>query len=286
MNRPMYRDDILFQGSLATMPEYTFARSRITIPVDVPDPFSRISRNISYHMSVSRVISHRDVAQQKKCVCCPESVIRVLITMIDIRLFKSIAFCLLTMSGFLTMMGLYVPFLLIVERAHELHFKEPWPTQLLTVMGVANMLGRIFCGATSVNPDINPMVVTYITLTLGGITVLMSTFSRTLMSHVIMVITFGTCVASFSTLRTVLLVNIVGLDNLTNGFGITILFYGLALLVGIPLSVFLQTTYGTYKYCFMLAGISITLSGLILMPVDRINRYERNKRRPKVWFDM
>lgn len=61
-------------------------------------------------------------------------------------------------------------------------------------MGVANMLGRIFCGATSVNPDINPMVVTYITLTLGGITVLMSTFSRTLMSHVIMVITFGTCV--------------------------------------------------------------------------------------------
>ncbi|CAG9858508.1 unnamed protein product [Phyllotreta striolata] len=285
INRPLYRDDILFQGSLATLPEYNYGRSRITIPVQFSQPASRLIRNISYHMSVSRVISYKDITEQNKCKCCPESILRVLVTMFDFKLFKSIAFCLITLSGFLTMMGLYIPFIFIVERARELKFKEPWPTQLLTALGVANMAGRIFCGTMSTSPKIDAMVLTWFTLLLGGFAVLAAAYARALISYVVMVVTFGFCVASFSTLRTVLLVDIVGLENLTNSFGISILFYGVAVFVGVPLSANLVAAYGTYRYCFMLAGAVIFSSGIILLPVNRINRYERNKRRHTVQFD-
>lgn len=99
--RPMYRDDIFFTGSLVRIPQYQSTTS------------------LGYHMSVTRLPTHTDVeeAEDQSCKICPEAVRRTLATMLDMTLLKSPSFMLLAVSGFFTMMGFFVPFMYISQRA-------------------------------------------------------------------------------------------------------------------------------------------------------------------------
>ncbi|XP_023029560.2 uncharacterized protein isoform X1 [Leptinotarsa decemlineata] len=277
VNRPLYRDDIFYGASLYNLPEYSRIKSKITL-------VSNYSIPMSYAMSVSRVVTQRDIEESKKCVCCPEAVVRVLVTMLDVRLFKSIAFAILTLSGFLTMVGLYVPFVFIVQRGLELKLTPEWCTMLLTIMGIANAVGRVTCGAISFFPAINALTVSCVTLIIGGLITMCSALMNNLAGQLIFTIIFGLCVASFTTLRTVVITNMLGLENLTNAFGITIMFYGVASFVGIPLAGFMENISGSYSYSFLFAGCAILISGIILIPVGHISNKEKDKKKPRVQF--
>ncbi|VEN48720.1 unnamed protein product [Callosobruchus maculatus] len=115
-NRPLYKDDIFFTGSVKTLPEYQTAVS------EAPPSAARSSRavreraSVNYALSVSRVVTHRELMQARRCVCCPEAVLRVLSTMLDLKLMKQLSFTLLVFSGFLTMVGMYSPFVFIGQR--------------------------------------------------------------------------------------------------------------------------------------------------------------------------
>ncbi|KAK0070704.1 hypothetical protein PV326_002171, partial [Microctonus aethiopoides] len=93
--RPFYRDDIFYGGSLARLPHYK----------------SQLS-SVGYHMSVTRLPTATDVEEEKSgdCYLCPESVRRILTTMLDLNLLKSPSFLILAISGGLTMMGFFTPF--------------------------------------------------------------------------------------------------------------------------------------------------------------------------------
>ncbi|KAJ8674038.1 hypothetical protein QAD02_005300, partial [Eretmocerus hayati] len=93
--RPFYRDDIFYGGSLNRLPHY---RSQMS--------------SVGYHMSVTRLPTAQDLAEEESgsCYLCPESVRRILTTMLDLSLLKNPALLILAISGCLTMMGFYVPF--------------------------------------------------------------------------------------------------------------------------------------------------------------------------------
>jgi len=57
--------------------------------------------------------SKKDVMEEadKECKLCPEAVRRTVTTMLDMSLLRSPTFLLLAVSGFITMMGFYVPFM-------------------------------------------------------------------------------------------------------------------------------------------------------------------------------
>lgn len=99
--RPMYRDDIFFTGSLIRIPQYQSQTS------------------LGYHMSVTRLPTQADVEEidEPSCKICPEAVRRTLATMLDMTLLRSPSFMLLAISGFFTMMGFFVPFMYITQRA-------------------------------------------------------------------------------------------------------------------------------------------------------------------------
>lgn len=66
-------------------------------------------------MSVTRLPTATDVAEEESgsCYICPESVRRILTTMLDLSLLKSPSFLILAISGGLTMMGFYTPFMYV-----------------------------------------------------------------------------------------------------------------------------------------------------------------------------
>jgi len=69
--------------------------------------------SVGYHMSVTRLPSKKDVMEEvnQECRLCPEAVRRTVTTMLDMSLLRSPTFLLLAVSGFITMMGFYVPFM-------------------------------------------------------------------------------------------------------------------------------------------------------------------------------
>lgn len=156
--RPLYRDDIFFGASLTRLPQYT----------------SRTS--LGYHLAVTHVPTQEDAQEERsgKCKLCPEAVRRILATMLDVSLFKSPTFNILAISGFFTMLGFFVPYMYLTERAQINGMDKDTAIFLVSAIGIANIVGRIACGLVSSMPQVSPLWLNNIAISAGGIATMAS----------------------------------------------------------------------------------------------------------------
>ena len=225
VSRPMYRDDIFFSGSLAKLPQY------------------RSQTSLGYHMSVTHMPTRRDIEEDEQggaCKMCPEAVRRTLSTMLDVSLFKDYSFILLVASGAMTMMGFFVPFIYITARAKAADISEETAVFFVSSIGVFNTVARIVFGALSSVEGINALHLNNIFIFLGGIATMFSGFFMAVPSQYAYTAIFGMACACLSALRSIIVVDLLGLDKLTNAFGIILLFQGIAAVIGSPLAGKLQ----------------------------------------------
>lgn len=84
-------------------------------------------------------------------------------------------------------------------------------------------------------------------------------------------------------LTSVILVDLLGLDKLTNAFGLLLLFQGIATFVGPPIVGALYDLSNSYTPGFVFAGVMIALSGKILFFIPSMQRYyaQRELRRDR-----
>lgn len=75
------------------------------------------------------------------------------------------------------------------------------------------------------------------------------------------------------------MVELLGLEKLTNAFGILLLFQGIAAAVGAPIAGMIKEATGTYDASFYFSGSLILVSGLMLFPLRAINKWEQRKRK-------
>lgn len=113
---------------------------------------------------------------------CPEAVRRTLATMLDMTLLKSPSFMLLAISGFLCMMGFFVPFMYLQKRTADI---PGWGENgadgafLVSAIGISNTVARILCGFLSSLESVDANLLSNITITLGGVTTILSGISMT-----------------------------------------------------------------------------------------------------------
>ncbi|XP_043792168.1 uncharacterized protein LOC122714676 isoform X3 [Apis laboriosa] len=268
--RPFYRDDIFYGGSLNRLPHYKSQQS-----------------SVGYHMSVTRLPTATDVAEQESgsCYICPESVRRILTTMLDISLLKSPSFLILAISGGLTMMGFYTPFMYVPDRAQLAGIKASTAMFLVSVIGIGNTIGRVVCGLASSLPGVNALVVNNIFISAGGLLTIFSGLSLSQSFQFFYAAGFGISISVFASLRSILVVDLLGLEKLTNAFGLLLLFQGVAAAIGAPLAgVFMDAT-GSYESSFYLSGSLILLSAVICYPLKRVNLWETKKNADKISDD-
>lgn len=96
--------------------------------------------------------------------------------------------------------------------------------------------------------------------------------------QVIYVSTFGITSAAYVLLTTLVLADLLGPEQFTNSFGLLLLFQGVATLIGPPIVGFMYDAYGTYDLGFVVMGIMISFSGLILYPVPYIQARIQKRR--------
>lgn len=101
---------------------------------------------------------------------------------------------------------------------------------------------------------------------------ILSIFCTTFTSLAIYSAVFGFTIGAYVGLTSVILVDLLGLDHLTNAFGLLLLFQGIASLVGPPAAGTLFDKFGSYNPGFVLAGVMITASGAMLFAIPFMQR--------------
>eukprot|EP00092_Neocalanus_flemingeri_P107362 GFUD01137806.1.p1 GENE.GFUD01137806.1~~GFUD01137806.1.p1 ORF type:complete len:506 (+),score=97.69 GFUD01137806.1:88-1605(+) len=81
---------------------------------------------------------------------------------------------------------------------------------------------------------------------------------------------YGVTSAAYVLLTTLVLADLLGADKFTNSFGLLLLFQGVATFIGPPVVGFMFDAFGSYNEGFLLMGIMIALSGLMLYPIPCI----------------
>lgn len=90
---------------------------------------------------------------------------------------------------------------------------------------------------------------------------------------------FGFTIGAYVGLTSVILVDLLGLDKLTNAFGLLLLFQGIASLVGPPLAGVLYDVTESYSPAFILAGTAILMSGIMLFAIPSLQKCVERRHR-------
>lgn len=85
---------------------------------------------------------------------------------------------------------------------------------------------------------------------------------------------YGATAGAYVGLTSVILVDLLGLEKLTNAFGLLLLFQGVASLVGPPIAGWLYDWLLSYDPGFCVAGAMIAASGLMLFCIPAIHRWK------------
>ncbi|XP_042208468.1 monocarboxylate transporter 14-like isoform X2 [Homarus americanus] len=261
--RPFYREDIFYSGSMYRLPQYRSSDS-----VD------------KYHQSVTQLPPMEDIAEEEdrgRCQCCPTALTSIIHRIFDFSLLTSPTFVVLGVAGFMSLMALFVPFMFLPGFATKQGLTEGSIATLVSTIGITNTIGRILCGWVSDHPKVDALWVNNFSLILGGgATVLLPLITDESLLLVYSV-AFGLSVAAFASLRSILLVELLGLERLTNAFGLLLLFQGIAGIFGSPVAGAFVDLTNNYDVSFYVFGGLFAFSGIVCIPLRFIKRWEDSR---------
>ncbi|XP_017752869.1 PREDICTED: monocarboxylate transporter 12 [Eufriesea mexicana] len=191
---------------------------------------------------------------------------------VDISVLKDPVFILFTFSNFCTSIGFYIPYVYVLPQAEERGINKKDASYLLAIIGIANTVGRIILGYVSDKPWVNRLLIYNLCLTICGISTTLSTFCTSFASFTFYSSIFGFTSGAYVGLTSVILVDLLGLNRLTNAFGQLLLFQGFASLLGPPIAGWLYDVLQTYDPGFFTAGGMMIISGLILFFIPTIQK--------------
>ncbi|KAL3095392.1 hypothetical protein niasHS_007491 [Heterodera schachtii] len=306
LNRPLSRMDIFYSGSTATLTSRLRRREATITSTNAEaggEPTaSAIDGAVAAPARSTLFLSSAglaDVATARTAGGGISSkwtwrIMKSIRPMLDLSLLQSPTFILLALTGFLTLFCFFVPFAflgaLADERTKEKRGETPrgdgeqreGSSQLLLVLlGLFNLIGRVLCGFVSDHPKVDPLMLSNFSLILGGFATAFAPFLSRLWMFALYCFPFAFGAASFAALRSIICVELLGIDRLTSAFGMLMLFMGVAALLGPPFARALKNWSGDYGLAFHIMGSLMALSGFLGIPLRRINEWECAKERKR-----
>ena len=290
----MSRKDIFYSGSLCNIPEYRsdpkgYSRAAARDLLDrhhapsPPPPSTRCSSE-DLNLAETEVIVEEAKSGQVKVkrkwskshLFCFDFIKKR--TSLDCSLLKDPVFLAFAASNFLTSIGFNAPYVYTVDRAVAEGMEESRAALLLSVIGIANTLGRIVLGYLSDRVWINRLYLYNLSLAVCGINMALSgTFGFSFGAQAFNCAVFGVTSGAYVGLTSVVLVDLLGLDRLTNAFGLLLLCQGIASVIGPPIIGSLKDSLGDYEGGYYFAGAMIFVSGVMLFVLPSMLR-KRNQR--------
>ncbi|GAB1601956.1 monocarboxylate transporter 13-like isoform X2 [Argonauta hians] len=196
---------------------------------------------------------------------------------IDLSLFRNLTFCVLLLSTFLSMLGFFIPIVYLPGLAKQIGMNRQESSYLISVSGVTNIVGRLLSGFLADRPVFGALHINNVALIIVGMCTICCPFLKDKTTLNIYSGIYGLGVAAFVSLRSVLLVDLLGLGQLTKSFGLLTLFQGIATMAGLPLGGYLEDVTGDVNATFYMSGMMLTLSGVISLPLNRLKLWQERR---------
>jgi len=121
---------------------------------------------------------------------------------------------------------------------------------------------------------IDPCYLNALSFLACGVCTLAIPICETFQMFSIYALTFGFFCAASSCVRSLALVSLVGLENLSSGFGIVLFVQGIASLLGLPLASVIGDMFHSTGALFGFAASVFLLSGLLCLPLKPLTVWE------------
>ena len=179
-----------------------------------------------------------------------------------IVVFQSPAMVLLLLSHFLLHLGIFAAFSFTTDRAVQFGISKYHTSILLSIMGVANCLGRILFGKILDHFRSKAILLTSIVLLTNALSVVLSGLAPSFVGQAIYAAIFGSTFGAY--ISSVVVILKIIMNDITVSLGISLFTFAIASLVG-PTSVgYLFDITGSYSPGFLAVGLGSVVGALIL----------------------
>ncbi|CAG0883434.1 unnamed protein product [Darwinula stevensoni] len=259
LHMPLVRKDTFLAGSVQRLPDFQMSTSIEDYRASI------LSLHQEKDMVDTLTLPPEEVPPEKDALCwmLPASFVEIFREMTDFTLLANPVFLLIGLSSIFGMLGFYVPFVYLVDAATGKGIDMDTACFLLSAVGLTNTLGRVFMGWLSDLPRVDCLLLNNLCLLISGITVAFTPFCNTMFGFTIVAVLFGLCIAGFVSVASIMLVELMGIDRLTNAFGLLLLFRGLSSFLGAPIAGAISDATGSYDASFYTAGGFLILASLI-----------------------
>lgn len=274
MVRPLSRKDIFYSGSVTNLKEFQSQKSLTNYRQSVIS-LTQFEKDKTREQGYAAPHDTADSSDPCSCLPLPNSVKSALSQMLDVSLLKHPAFMFIGVSNIFGMAALYVPFVYLVDMAIQDGVDPGSASFLISIIGIVNTFARILCGYVADFPSVDALFMNNICLVLGTISVAATPLCSNYTGYLIVALVFGVAIAGYISLTSIILVDLLGLDRLTNAFGLLILFRGAATLVGSPLAGGLYDATQSYTIPFFVAGGLFGLSAVFSFLAPLLKRCQK-----------
>lgn len=267
---PMDRKDVFYRGSLLTSgrPIGSGGGRWVSCP-DIVLHMRAETRNVGQTDSSPRrrgVLNASRVSREAK---------HIMSEMLDASILRSRVFLLFCASNMLLYSAYDVPYVYTPDKALHMGISSQRSSFLVSVIGITSTAGQVVIGYLGDHPSINTLLLYNALTSVAGVATMVVPLLTCYVALAVYCSVFGFFISANYALTTIILVNLLGMDKLTNAYGIVMLAEGVANVVGPPLAGWLSDVTGDYDMTFLLAGAVILLSGLMLFLVPYVRKWDR-----------
>nr|XP_022325657.1 monocarboxylate transporter 9-like isoform X2 [Crassostrea virginica] len=235
---PLARRDIFYSGSIRNIPK-SFTSSET----------SRSTGELSeFEIDVKEIETH--------CSCFQK-----LGGTVDFTLFKNSKFTLLLLCMVLwTAHSITLTFLPDMAVANGIPRDQS--ASIISICGVSNTVGRILAGFLTDTFHVSSTLIYVVALAMAAATNFLFPWCYNYTTIALCSGVFGLCMASAVCLRTIVIVEQLGLKRLTSAFSMIAFFQGIAFILNPPIAGFLYDYMKSYVYPFILSGSMYAFAAL------------------------
>lgn len=268
---PFSRRDVFYTSSVQDMHEYQ----------EAPEEYEARVVNLSREKMDSRNDDEFKNETEDDNTSSPARTLRIMREMLDLSLLADPVYLMFVISNFLTSIGFNAPYIFLPDRATAVGIDDSSGALLVSAIGISNTIGRVVLGFLSDQQWVNRLYLYNISLTICGVFTGFSVLGDSYAWLLAYSVVFGACMGCYVSLTSVILVDLLSLEELTNAFGLLLLFQGIASLIGPPLVGWIADATGSYDMPFIILGVVIALSGVMLFFIPTVKRRARARRRQK-----
>ncbi|EFO21566.1 hypothetical protein LOAG_06921 [Loa loa] len=259
--------DVFYTGSMSELPQVELHRSLASLNM----------KDDKLKSSEEMVMNREEEEKVNKA----REIWRTVEKMTDISLLANPIFLLYAISNLLTSIAFNAPLVFLPSHATNLGLTPAQSASVISVFGVMNTVGRILVGLISdrklpcrygKNTARNRLWTYVSSLSLCGLLTAGVLFCNGYITLAMYSGLFGLTLSSYVCLTSVLLVDLIGIEKLTNAFGLILLFQGIGTVIGPPISGQLADLTGSYNMSFVFCGVALLISGLMLVCVPQMQR--------------